>query len=183
MIVGLGNPGPDYRETRHNLGFRLVDRLVERWRAEESTDLCRCRVWRAPGAVLAQPQTYMNRSGWAVECLLEVHGVEPDRLLVAFDDVALPLGALRLRPRGCAGGHRGLESILASLRGDAVTRLRMGIAPAAGTEQHVDLSAFVLAPFAVEEREAVERLLDRAADAVEVWREMGIEEAMNRSNG
>lgn len=132
--------------------------------------------------MLAQPQTYMNRSGWAVDCLLDVYAVEPDRLLVAFDDVALPLGVLRLRPRGGAGGHRGLESVLASLQTEGAPRLRMGIAPVGGAESISDLSAFVLAPFAGEESEAVAGLLERAVEAVEVWRAAGIEAAMNRSN-
>jgi peptidyl-tRNA hydrolase, PTH1 family len=182
LIVGLGNPGPGYRDTRHNLGFRLVERLAERWRLAEAPAVCRSRVWRDAEVVLAQPQTYMNRSGWAVACLRDLHAVAPDRLLVAFDDVALPLGALRLRPRGGAGGHRGLESVLASLESEAAPRLRLGIAPAGGAESLADLSAFVLAPFGGEERATVEDLLERAVEAVEVWRVEGIEAAMNRSN-
>jgi len=132
--------------------------------------------------LLAQPQTFMNRSGWAVECLVEAHGVAPDRLLVAFDDVALPLGSLRLRPRGGPGGHRGLESVIDSLRRDEVPRLRLGVAPAPEEAAAEDLADFVLAPFAAEERPAVEEMLARAVAAVETWREAGIDAAMNRHN-
>jgi PTH1 family peptidyl-tRNA hydrolase len=124
----------------------------------------------------------MNRSGWAVGCLVDLLDVEPERLLVAFDDAALPLGALRLRGRGGAGGHRGLESVLACLRTEAVPRLRLGIAPARGVEAVTDLSAFVLAPFDDDEREAIEGLLERAVEAAETWRDRGLDEAMNRSN-
>jgi PTH1 family peptidyl-tRNA hydrolase len=132
---------------------------------------------------LAQPQTYMNRSGWAVECLVDTYAVAADRLLVAFDDVALPLGALRLRPRGGPGGHRGIESVVDSLRSEEVPRLRLGIAPQGGAESLSDLPSYVLAPFDSGEREAVEALLERAVGAAEAWRLDGIETAMNRWNG
>jgi PTH1 family peptidyl-tRNA hydrolase len=140
-------------------------------------------VWAGEGVLLAQPQTYMNRSGWAVECLVDAHGVAPGRLLVAFDDVALPLGSLRLRPRGGPGGHRGLESVIDGLRSEEVARLRLGIAPAAEAAAGVDLADFVLAPFTASEEPAVEEMLARAVAAVETWREAGIEAAMNRHNG
>jgi PTH1 family peptidyl-tRNA hydrolase len=125
----------------------------------------------------------MNRSGWAVECLVDAHQVPIERVLVAFDDVALPLGALRLRPRGGPGGHRGLESVIACLRTDEVPRLRLGIAPPADAEPPADLSDFVLAPFAETEREPVDQMLARAVEAVETWRDSGLEAAMNRFNG
>lgn len=125
----------------------------------------------------------MNRSGWAVECLADAYEVPRERILVAFDDVALPLGTLRLRPRGGPGGHRGLESVLASLRSDEVPRLRLGIAPPPDAAPPADLSDFVLAPFDAAEREAVDQLLARAVDAVETWRQSGLEAAMNRFNG
>lgn len=159
-----------------------MDRLRERWRLELERDECRARVWVGEGIVLAQPQTYMNRSGWSVECLVDTRGVRREDLLVAFDDVALPLGALRLRPRGGPGGHRGLESVIDSLRGEEVPRLRLGVAPPAEASAGVDLADFVLSPFAEEERTAVDDLLIRAVEAVETWRQAGIDAAMNRHN-
>ena len=133
--------------------------------------------------MVAQPQTYMNRSGWAVECLVDALDVAPDRLLVVFDDTTLPLGTLRLRPRGGPGGHRGLESVLASLRRDELPRLRLGIAPSGESALAGDLSEFVLGPFAADEAAPVDAMLARAAEAVDAWRHEGIEAAMNRFNG
>lgn len=124
----------------------------------------------------------MNRSGWSVECLVDTRGVRRDDLLVAFDDVTLPLGAIRLRPRGGPGGHRGLESVIDSLRGEDVPRLRLGVAPPGESAVDVDLADFVLAPFAEAECAAVDDLLARAVEAVETWRESGIDAAMNRHN-
>lgn len=161
----------------------MVDRLAARWQIGEAEEVCRSRTWRGPGLILAQPQTYMNRSGWAVECLVDLFAVEPERLLVAFDDIALPLGKLRLRPSGGPGGHRGLESVLASLQSDRVPRLRMGIAPEDGLEGIADLAEFVLSPFAADEREKADDLLARAVRSVETWRDEGISAAMNRTNG
>jgi PTH1 family peptidyl-tRNA hydrolase len=125
----------------------------------------------------------MNRSGWAVECLVDAYAIPIERVLIAFDDVALPLGALRLRPRGGPGGHRGLESVIASLRTDEVPRLRLGIAPPPDADPPADLSEFVLAPFAAAEHDPVDRMLARAVEAVETWRDAGLEAAMNRFNG
>lgn len=145
--------------------------------------MCRSRIWHGEGVALAQPQTYMNRSGWAVECLLGALEIEHQASLIAYDDVALPLGALRLRARGGPGGHRGLESVLDSLRTDEVPRLRMGIAPESGLEGIGDLSAFVLSAFEQDEHETVDALLGRGEDAIVAWREEGIDAAMRRANG
>jgi PTH1 family peptidyl-tRNA hydrolase len=125
----------------------------------------------------------MNRSGYAVRCLAERHGLAPSAVLVVFDEVALPLGRIRLRPAGGAGGHRGMESVIENLRSDEVSRLRLGVGPAAGLEGGADLSAFVLAPFEPGELAAVEQLVQRAADAIESWRDDGVEAAMRRFNG
>ena len=136
----------------------------------------------APGVVLARPQTYMNRSGWSVRCLVDLHGVAPGDLLIVYDDIALPLGRLRARARGSAGGHRGMESILESLRTEEVPRLRLGVAPAEGEAPGGDLADFVLSPFSAEESAAAEELVGRAADAVVLWLAEGVEPAMNRYN-
>lgn len=182
MILGLGNPGADYRGTRHNVGFLVVEEIVRRAGVSLAEGDCRCRIARIPPALLAEPQTYMNRSGYAAACLREIHGVEPDDILVVYDDVALPLGALRMRRGGSPGGHRGLESVVESLRTDEVPRLRIGIREGDEAPRGDDLVDFVLSPFPEELAEEVGAVVGRAADACEVWLEEGIEPAMNRFN-
>ena len=183
LVVGLGNPGPDYRDTRHNLGFRVVETIRHRRSAGPERELCGALVSEARGLIVARPQTFMNRSGWAVRCLVERYEIAPDRCLVVYDEVALPLGRLRLRPGGSPAGHRGMESVVEAMQTEAVPRLRLGIAPAEGGELPDDLAPFVLGPFAPAESDAVETMLARAADAVELWAAEGVEAAMSRFNG
>lgn len=183
--MGLGNPGERYAGTRHNLGFRVVEELARRRGLGPAAAECNCAVWRPPGGalVLAAPRTFMNRSGHAARCLVERQlagdGFDLADLLVVYDDVALPLGRLRLRPGGSPAGHRGMESVIEELRDDRVPRLRLGIAP---EEPPEDLVAFVLAPFAAGEEETVEEMVGRAADACEAWLDEGIDSAMNSYN-
>lgn len=195
LILGLGNPGSQYRETRHNVGFRVVEELARRqgasFEGDAARDECGSRVLDVGGLKLALPQTFMNRSGYAARCLVEVHGFLPEEILVVYDEVALPLGRLRLRRGGSPAGHRGIESILQQLRTDQIPRLRAGVgrgAPPgdeAGTEEAAprpNLVDFVLAPFAPEERESVEDMIQRAAGACETWAAEGIEAAMTKWN-
>ena len=133
--------------------------------------------------LLVKPQTYMNRSGWAARCLAERHALEAAAVLVVYDEVNLPLGKLRLRRAGNPAGHRGLESILESLRTAEVPRLRLGVAPPGERPPGEDLADFVLSPFAEGEREEAEAMIRRAADAVEVWLREGAEAAMGKFNG
>jgi PTH1 family peptidyl-tRNA hydrolase len=198
LVLGLGNPGERYAATRHNLGFRVIDELARRHRI--AVDALECNALlgeatageRAAGAaagggveaaaprlVLAKPQTYMNRSGFAARCLVERRGLGLGDVLVVYDEVALPLGRIRLRPSGGPAGHRGMESVLGELRSDEVARLRLGIAPEPPPE---DLVEFVLAPFAADEAEAVAKAVVSAADACEAWLAEGVEAAMNRYN-
>ena len=183
LILGLGNPGERYRDTRHNVGFLVVEELARRWDVRLDRRECNSFVGAGPGALLAQPQTYMNRSGWAARCLLESHGLDPAGVLVVYDEVALPLGRLRLRKSGSPGGHRGLESVIENLRTDQVPRLRLGISPEDGPPRGEDLVEFVLAPFLPDQREAVEAMVSRAADACEVWLREGVEAAQAKFNG
>lgn len=134
------------------------------------------------GLIVALPQTFMNRSGYAARCLAERHGVEASAVLVVYDDVALPLGRLRLRARGGAGGHRGMESVIENLQSAEVPRLRLGVAPSAGFPADADLAEWVLAPFEAAEAAAVEALIERAAGAAGCWLDEGTETAMNRFN-
>lgn len=183
VVVGLGNPGARYRETRHNLGFRVVELLARRRSVELSRVECNARVAETGGVVLVLPQTYMNRSGYAVRCLAERHAFTPEDVLVVYDDVALPLGRLRLRPGGSPGGHRGMESVVENLRSDAVPRLRLGCAGMDGPAPGEELTDYVLSPFRPDEVEPAAEMVERAADACEAWLEQGVETAMNRYNG
>ncbi len=181
LVLGLGNPGAKYAPTRHNIAWHVLDSLAARWRAVEGerTPKYRTRVAtiREREVVLLQPLTYMNLSGEALAAWRERHGFE--RLLVVSDDVYLPLGALRLRTKGSSGGHRGLESIEASLETRDYPRLRLGVGAAESSEQ---LRDHVLEIFAAEEQGLLRRTLDLAADAVECWVADGMTAAMNQFN-
>lgn len=183
LVLGLGNPGERYRDTRHNVGFRAVAEVARRRGVELDRLECRSLVGEAPGCVLAVPQTYMNRSGYAARCLVERHGFRPEEVLVVYDELALPLGRMRLRPKGSPAGHRGLESVLENLRTDRVPRLRVGIAPEGEPPGGDDVVDFVLSPFTRAERDVLEEMIPQAADACETWLERGIDVAMNQFNG
>ena len=184
LVVGLGNPGEEYRETRHNLGFRVVETLARRRDVSLGELECNSILGRADDRmVLVMPQTYMNRSGHALRCLAEKHGYEPERMLVVYDEVNLPLGKLRLRPGGSPAGHRGLESVVESLRTARIPRLRLGCAGEDGPPPGDELVSYGLSPCAADEAEAVTDMIERAADACESWAAEGIEAAMNRFNG
>ncbi len=188
LILGLGNPGEPYRDTRHNVGFRVVEELARRWRIPVDRLECNSLAGSRTGAegeddvLLVKPQTYMNRSGYAARCFAERHELDPPAVLVVYDEVNLPLGKLRVRRAGSPAGHRGLESIIENLRTSEIPRLRLGVAPEGGVKSE-DLADFVLAPFAPEELETVEEMIRRAADACEVWVGEGVEAAMRGFNG
>jgi PTH1 family peptidyl-tRNA hydrolase len=184
VVVGLGNPGRRYAETRHNLGFKAVEEFCRRERLVWDGEECRSRIARGAMAgedvVVAEPQTYMNRSGEAVECLLRASGGGPSDLLVVCDDAAIDLGAVRVRRSGSAGGHRGLESIIAALGTEDFPRLRIGIRTAPVLSG--DLAERVLAPFSREESEEAGRQAARAAECIRTVLEQGVAAAMNRFN-
>jgi PTH1 family peptidyl-tRNA hydrolase len=183
LVLGLGNPGAEYRDTRHNVGFRVVEALARRRDVALEEGDCRCRVARSGDLLLAQPQTYMNRSGYAAACLQEIHGLDPAGILVVYDDVALPVGTLRMRRGGSPGGHRGLESVVESLRTDEVPRVRIGIREDDEPPQGDDLVEYVLTPFPAALADDLEAIVERAADACQAWIDEGIDRAMNRFNG
>ena len=180
LIVGLGNPGPEYADTRHNVGFRCLDRLADRLGASwVFLQLHAAVVAVADGRlVLAKPQTFMNRSGPAVARLLERLAIPPHQALVIYDDMDLPLGTLRLRARGSAGTHNGMRSVLAAVGTEEVARLRIGIGQAAPGNA-VD---HVLSGFSPDEQPTVDETLERAASAAQSWAKEGAEVAMNRYN-
>ncbi len=200
LVVGLGNPGEQYRETRHNVGFRVLDELARRHGVAFDRQDCNALLAEVPGAdrsrlLLVQPQTYMNRSGYALRCLRERHDFEPADVLVVYDEVHLPLGRLRLRPKGSPAGHRGMESVIENLRTQDVARLRCGVGPRSQVQESdhepvpaesvpaEGLAEFVLDPFLDEERETLDEMIQRAADACETWFDAGTERAMNQHNG
>jgi len=182
LVLGLGNPGERYRGTRHNLGFRVVRELARRLNVRVDRVECTALVGATDRLLLALPQTYMNRSGYAARCLTDRYEIEAESVLVVYDDVELPLGRLRLRRGGGPGGHRGMESVIRNLKTEEVPRLRVGIRPESDTTPD-DLVEFVLEPFRADEQPAVEALIERAADACQAWLELDIESAMNRFNG
>jgi PTH1 family peptidyl-tRNA hydrolase len=181
LVVGLGNPGPKYRDTRHNVGFWVADELASRWHLQ---DAWRERddalyVKQAGGSVLAKPLTFMNLSGFAVSKLRQFFQVEPADILVIVDEVALPLGRLRARARGSAGGHNGLKSVIEQLGTDGFSRLRIGV----GRGDHRrDLAEHVLSKFDPDERDTIHAATLRAADAAEMFISEGIGRVMNTFN-
>jgi PTH1 family peptidyl-tRNA hydrolase len=183
LIVGLGNPGRRYRGTRHNVGWEVLARLADRAGIRVSQDEGWAEVGRGTigrqRVLLARPVTYMNVSGEAVRDLRRRHRLRPEDILVIVDDIDLPLGRLRLRAGGSAGGHNGLKSVIEALGTTEFPRLRVGIGrPPLG----VDPAEFVLTRFTDGEAAAVEKSLTRAAEAVETAVTSGIAAAMNRFN-
>ncbi|MEO7540013.1 MAG: aminoacyl-tRNA hydrolase, partial [Pyrinomonadaceae bacterium] len=183
LIVGLGNPGPEYAKTRHNFGFMLVDLLAEGFQTQVKRTECRSMIGRAEFdnqlVELAKPLTYMNLSGEAVNCLLAKPGRRRERLIVISDDLALPFGSIRVRPRGTHGGQNGLRSIIDCLGTQEFTRVRIGIQPEYPVS---DASRFVLESFAKGDAKTLEKVLDESADAVKMIITDGVDAAMARFN-
>ena len=185
LIVGLGNPGANYAKTRHNAGFTLADLLAKRWRAEwHAAKKFYARVARAERdgrkILLCEPQTFMNASGEAVGAMVNFYRLPLTRLLVAVDDADLPLGEIRLRPRGSSGGHHGLESIEQHLGSREFARLRIGIGRSVGGREITD---YVLGRFSAGDAALMKKVLVRAADQVECWLAGGMQKAMSQFNG
>jgi PTH1 family peptidyl-tRNA hydrolase len=184
LLVGLGNPGREYEMTRHNLGFMLIDTLHSkaggrRFRSESNAIVAEV-VLSDQRVLLVKPQTYMNLSGDAVRPLLARYGEgEISNLIVASDDVALPFGMIRVRPRGSAGGQKGLKSIIERLGSQEFARVRLGVKP---DHPLSDLSNFVLSPIRNRDREQLAAILEKAAEAVVVILSDGVERAMARFN-
>jgi PTH1 family peptidyl-tRNA hydrolase len=181
LLVGLGNPGPQYRETRHNVGFWVIDEIARRWQLSEAW---RERddallVKRPGGDALLKPLTFMNRSGYAVSRVRQFFQVEVADVLVIVDEIALPLGRLRARRGGSEGGHNGLRSVIEQLGTTEVPRLRVGVGRG---DDRRDLADHVLSTFDADEREKIEAATLRAADAAEMFLTDGIERVMNTFN-
>jgi PTH1 family peptidyl-tRNA hydrolase len=183
LIVGLGNPGPEYESTPHNLGFLVLDRLAERHsirisRPDSHAIVGVGTLGRSP-VLLAKPQTYMNLSGGSVKLLQSKHGVPTDRVLVVYDDLDLPWQSVRIRPRGSPAGHNGMKSLVSSLGSQDFPRVRVGVHPGHPLSSGKD---FLLSPIKKGQREELVSLLDFASQAVEAVVAEGVEKAMTRFN-
>ncbi len=184
LIVGLGNPGRKYEFNRHNVGFMLLNRLASRlgesFGQVQSKALVTKPTYLGERVILVKPQTYMNNSGSAVSSLVRFYQVPLENLLVAHDDIDLPLGTLRLRPTGGSAGQKGMQSIIARLGTEEFPRLRIGTGRPPGRQEAAD---YVLQDFPPSERELLDETLDRAVEATLIFIEHGLERAMNSYNG
>ncbi len=180
-IVGLGNPGEEHGETRHNIGFMVVDEIANRhkleWRAD--LDLAYAKKFKRTQFFLVKPETFMNRSGWALRRFASYHKIEHKDLLVVVDDVDLPLGRIRVRQQGSAGTHNGLKSVVEQLGTIEFPRLRLGIGRG---DSRRDLADYVLSKFEPNEWLVLKQSITRAADAAEMFAVDGIEKVMNTYN-
>ena len=185
LIVGLGNPGAAYAQTRHNAGFLLVEKLAANWKSGWTNEKkFQARVARAERGgnkvLLAEPQTFMNLSGESVGALAQFYQVPLEKILVVVDDADLPLGEIRLRPAGGSGGHHGLESVAQHLGAKNYARLRIGIGRKDEARQ---ITGHVLGVFSAAENVLLEKVLERAAGQLECWLSAGLQKAMCQFNG
>ena len=183
LIVGLGNPSSAYRKTRHNLGFQVVEALASRLQAGQPKQghrsLFVVATYCSRRLILAQPLTYMNRSGLAVKELVNYYKIDLDNLLVIYDDLDLPPGTVRIRKRGSSAGHRGIQSIIDVLNTSEFPRLRIGVGK---PPPFMEAADYVLQPFPAEEKEVIDEAISRAGEAVQLYISDGIETAMNKFN-
>ena len=182
LIVGLGNPGRAYEHTRHNVGFQVIEELAHRYRVTlKSRASWKARVAKiadiGDGVLVAEPTTFMNLSGWAVREIAGFHKLSPSDVLIVVDDADLPLGRLRMRTSGSAGGHNGLKSVIQELGTVEFPRLRVGVGRQAG-----ELKNHVLGRFSADEKAQIDAAVKRAADAAELFAKENILAAMNRFN-
>ena len=185
IIAGLGNPGSKYENTRHNMGFKAIDAMA----SEFGIDVNRAKFKGLIGegrigsekVILLKPQTYMNLSGEAVKLAGGFYKIPPERILVIYDDVSLPVGKLRVRPKGSAGGHNGIKNIIAHLGTDVFPRIKVGVGAPDRPER--DMVSWVIGNPTPEEQKLLDQALDRALDAAACVIERGVGEAMNRFNG
>ncbi len=184
LLIGLGNPGREYRDNRHNIGFMMIDRLIVRLNARglkvQSKAIVTTATYEGRKLILAKPQTYMNLSGQSIQGLVHFYKLPVENMLIAFDDLDLPFGTIRLRPGGGAGGQKGFASAIEQLGTKDIARLRLGIGRPPG---RMDPSAYVLQNFSREEMKILSEIVDRAADAALTSVVEGLNKAMNKYNG
>ena len=184
LLIGLGNPGREYQNNRHNFGFMLIDRLAVRINARglkvQSKAIVTSGLYQDRKIILAKPQTYMNLSGQAAQGLLNFYKIPMENMLIAHDDLDIPFGTIRIRPKGGPGGQGGMASTIEKLGTKDFPRLRLGIGRPPG---RMDPAAFVLQDFSREEMKLISEILDRAADAAPEFVVSGLSAAMNKYNG
>lgn len=184
LLVGLGNPGREYRGNRHNVGFMAIDRLCETFGIKigkvQSKALIGNGLWEGRKIIVAKPQTYMNLSGDAIGSLLRYYKVPLDQMIIAHDDLDLPVGTLRLRPGGGSAGQKGVASTIEKVGTQQFPRLRIGIGRPPG---QMDAAAYVLQDFSKADQELLVPTLDRAVEAIQVFILQGLDAAMNQFNG
>lgn len=184
LLIGLGNPGRDYRDTRHNFGFMLIDRIAVRLNARgmkvQSKAIVTDAIYEDRKLILAKPQTYMNLSGQSVQGLVHFYKIPLTNLMVLSDDLDIPFGTIRIRAAGGPGGQRGLSSVIESLGTKDFPRLRLGIGRPPG---RMDPANFILQNFSRDEMKSISEILDAGADAVLEFVENGLNAAMNKFNG
>jgi len=184
LIVGLGNPGSKFANTRHNIGFKILDCLAEKKKIKFkkmlfcSVKVANCKIGNIKVKLL-KPQSFMNRSGEVVFKLMNRYSVDIDDLLIVYDDVDLPFGKLRIRKKGSAGTHNGVKSIVSSINSESFKRIRFGIGP---KQKKISMNDHVLGNFSIEEDLVVKNVLEKATDAVESIVLNGVDETMNRFN-
>ena len=184
LLIGLGNPGREYQNNRHNFGFMLIDRIAVRLNARglkvQSKAIVTNGIYQERKIILAKPQTYMNLSGQSIQGLANFYKLPLENLLIAYDDLDLPFGTIRMRPGGGPGGQKGVASAITQLGTKDFARLRLGIGRPPG---RMDPSSYVLQDFSREETKILSEILDRAADAALEFVLNGLDKAMNKYNG
>ena len=184
LLIGLGNPGREYQNNRHNFGFMLIDRIAVRLNARglkvQSKAIVTSGIYQERKIILAKPQTYMNLSGQSIQGLANFYKLPLENLLVAHDDLDIPFGTIRMRPGGGPGGQKGVASTITQLGTRDFARLRLGIGRPPG---RMDPSAYVLQDFSRDEMKVISEILDRAADAALEFVISGLDKAMNKYNG
>jgi peptidyl-tRNA hydrolase, PTH1 family len=184
LLIGLGNPGREYRDTRHNVGFMLIDRLAVRLDARgmkvQAKAIVTSAAYQERKLILAKPQTYMNLSGHSAQGLLNFYKIPVENMLIAHDDLDIPFGTIRIRPKGGPGGQKGMASTIEQLGTNGFARLRIGIGRPPG---RMDPAAYVLQDFSRDEMKILSEILDRAADAALEFVINGVNAAMNKYNG
>ena len=184
LLVGLGNPGEEYSFTRHNVGFMVLDELTRRHSIKLKFNR-QFNALRGEGLIgtehcyLVKPQTFMNLSGYSVRLIFDWLHIGLDEILLVLDDIALPFGAIRIRPKGSDGGHKGLRSVISGLGTDNFARLRVGVRNRLSIK---DSALYVLSSFTKSEKKVLPKILSEASDACECWIKEGIDVAMNRYN-
>lgn len=184
LLIGLGNPGREYRDNRHNVGFMFIDRLIVRLNARglkvQSKAIVTTATYQDRKLILAKPQTYMNLSGQSAQGLLNFYKIPKENMLIAHDDLDIPFGTIRIRPSGGPGGQKGMASTIEQLGTKEFPRLRIGIGRPPG---RMDPAAYVLQDFSREEMKVLSEIVDRAADAALTFVVEGLNKAMNKYNG